>query len=69
MFSFEQITFETERYHRYLVIDQTLPSLISRPPVTKSNIDFCTELGCIRLASAEDYDKLLDLLSVNINHL
>ena len=51
---------------RYLEIDQTLPSLISRPPVTKPNIDFYTELGCIRLASAEDYDKLLDLLSVNI---
>lgn len=51
---------------RYLEVDQTLPSLISRPPVTKPNIDFYTELGCIRLASAEDYDKLLGLLSVDI---
>ena len=51
---------------RYLVIDQTLPSLISKPPVTKPNIDSYTKFGCVRLGSAEAYDKLLGLLSEDI---
>lgn len=51
---------------RYLVIDQTLPSLISRPPVTKPNTAFYTGLGCVRFENAKTHDKLLDLLSVDI---
>lgn len=62
----DEVRRELQDCLRYLEVDQTLPSLISRLPAAKPNIDSYTRLGCIRFASAEDYDKLLDFLSVDI---
>lgn len=47
---------------QYLVVEQTLPSLISKPPKAKLDIEQYTRYACLRLESREDYDKLLDRL-------
>lgn len=47
---------------RYLEVDPKVPSLISKPPEAKLDIEQCTRYACLRLESREDYDKLLDRL-------
>lgn len=47
---------------RYLVVEQTIPSLISKPPEAKLDIEQCTRYACLRLENGEDYVKLLDRL-------
>lgn len=51
-----------QEYLRYLAVDETLPSLISKSLEANQDTDFYTHLGCVKLAPGQAYEMLAGLL-------
>lgn len=51
-----------QEYLRYLEVDETLPSLISKSLEASQDTAFYTHLGCVKLAPGQAYEKFADLL-------